>query len=159
MFRRISRNNAVSPVIATVLLVAMTVAIGAVIYMWVADYGTSKSAPRVHGTLSSTDPNTYRIDLTTQDKGCLDDLMYLLQRNGTTFEEGKLSDVYNLNISIWGNVSFVDVDKVDSDGYGYLSNGDSILVKKQSDLLSLYVFKLIFVPTSEALISVDLAVK
>lgn len=154
MFRRISRNNAVSPVIATVLLVAMTVAIGAVIYMWVADYGTSKSAPRVHGTLSSTDPNTYRIDLTTQDKGCLDDLMYLLQINGTTFESGRISDVYNLDIAIRGNASFVDADN-DT----YLSNGDSILVKKQSDILSLYTLKLIFIPTSETVISVDMVVK
>jgi flagellin-like protein len=150
MSKHISRNNAMSPVIATVLLVALTVAIGAVIFMWVANFGTSKSAPIVQGILSS-DLTTYKIDLTTKNKGSPGDLKYLLQRNSTTFESGMLSEVYNQNISIRGNVSFVDLDN-DS----FLSSGDSILIKKQNDPLSLYTFKLIFVPTSDTVLSKDL---
>lgn len=154
MFRRIYRNDAVSTVVAVVLLVAMTVLLAAIIYMWVASYGSSKSPPRVYGELSFPTPDTCKIYLKTNDKGSLEDLKYLLQKNSTTFESGKLSEVYNQNLSVRGNVSFVDMDND-----GFLSDGDSVLVKKQDDTASAYTFKLIFVPTSDTILSMDLVVK
>jgi len=108
-FRTERNRDGVSPVIGTILMVALTVSLAAVVYLWAVGFDpgsqvTPKGLMSVNGN-----PDTYFTATVRSMDGTLkveEARYYLVNDKGTTVESGKVSDIYGKD----GNVRFNDVD-------------------------------------------------
>ena len=138
--KRYSRDNSgVSPVIATILLVAITIVLVGILFIWVmAIVETPKEeAPNVNIALSteSDGEETYFKILITEidDNPTLNNVKYRVYNNdGNSLEEGRAdSEVYgNMAHMATYNDELLGVGFSDSNADGRLSVGDYFLVKQ-----------------------------
>ena len=122
-------EEAVSPVIAVILMVASTVVLAAVLYNWAMQFmNTDKQTPRAGAT---TEPGTHGfklniIDIDTE-VAITSVEFYLKDAGGVAVpgEQGNVEDIYGLKIEDDGvNTAFDDADRD-----GQLSSGDTFFIK------------------------------
>ena len=121
-------KNGVSPVIGVILMVAITVIMSAVIYVWVAGFMAvgQKRAPVMSGRMASVAIGDFRYKVTVTSSippSSVEGIeYYIMDRNLTAIQSGKVSDVY-------GGAGNVGVAFVDNDIDGTLSVNDIFLIE------------------------------
>ena len=130
ILKKLKRDEeAVSPVIAVILMVAITVVLAAVLYNWAMQFmNTDKQTPRAGAT---TSPHTegFRLDIIdVETEVAITSVEYYLKDAGGVAvpgEQGSVEDIYGLKI---GDPD-VTVAFEDNDRDGQLSSGDAFFVK------------------------------
>ena len=159
MQRRIVKDEqAVSPVIAVILMVAITVVLAAVLYVWASSFlgGTTKNAP-TGSMIASEDGNgvwTVQIVKISPAVSVNSVHWYLLNVQQNTESDGLVSDIYGYFPGQGKAVVFVD-----NDFDGKLTPGDKFEVHPEepgSDLenindVSDYAFRMKFEPTGDTI--------
>ena len=120
-------SEAVSPVIATILMVAITVVLAAVLYVMVMGFGGPTSNPPVAALqYQKTGTNTYKITVVSIDKE-------------TLWSDCKLSVVNNTNSAVSGplapgsvTVGTENVDLIDLASDTKIGNGDYFTIVTKS---------------------------
>jgi len=154
--RIVNDENAVSPVIAVILMVAITVVMAAVLYAWVIGIGlTPKSSP-VGSMIASEDGDniwTVQIIKMNPQPSVNSVHWYLMDIQGLTKDEGVVTDNYGYKQGEGKSVIFVDSDynaKVSPGDFFrfHLGEGDTL-----ADVPSLndYSFRLKFYPTADTI--------
>ena len=128
MQRRIVKDEqAVSPVIAVILMVAITVVLAAVLYVWASSFlgGTTKNAPTGSMIASEDGSGVWTVQIVKINPQVSVNSVhwYLLDVQGNTKTDGLVSDVYGYYSGQGKAVVFID-----NDFNGKLSPGDKFEV-------------------------------
>jgi archaeal type IV pilus assembly protein PilA len=129
---KLNKNEeAVSPVIAVILMVAITVVLAAVLYTWALSFIRSdKQTPTVGAVYQPFGNNDFAIHVEKVDPDAVSVISVnyiLLDDRGTAVPgvQGSVKDIYGLNFDDqYTNVSFQDNDRD-----GKISAGDVFLIK------------------------------
>lgn len=121
----IKNKEAVSPVIGVILMVAITVLLAAVVYVWVVGFmPTGKEAPSMGATCSGVS-GTYTYRVTIQQtippisvKGVK---YYIMNGNDEKVADGIVADIYSKDVN---GIKFTD-----NDADGKISVNDMFLIK------------------------------
>ena len=152
--RIVNDEEAVSPVIAVILMVAITVVMAAVLYAWVSGWGIQpKTTPT--GSMSAAPDGNGVWDVTIIKMSPTVSInaihWYLLDVQGFTVAEGKITEIYGFKQGQGKSIIYIDGDynaKVSpSDVFRlYPGEGDAL-----SDVTSLtdYQFRIKFNPTDD----------
>ncbi len=163
--RIVNDEQAVSPVIAVILMVAITVVLAAVLYVWASSFlgGTTKNAPTGSMTANSDGQGTWTISIVKLNPQVSVNSVhwYLLDEEGNTKTDGLVSDVYGYYKGQGEAVVFMD-----NDFNGKLSPGDKFEVhpaEPDSDLEGVsdvtdYSFRMKFEPNGDV-IGYDISLK
>ena len=159
MQRRILKDEqGVSPVIAVILMVAITVVLAAVLYVWVSSFleGTVKNAPTGSMIASQDGGGVWAIQIVKINPQVSIDSVhwYLLDIQGNTKTDSVVSDIYGFHSGQGKAVIFID-----NDFDGSLSPGDKFEVhpgEADSELESVndvsdYAFRMKFEPTGDVI--------
>lgn len=155
-------EEAVSPVIAVILMVAITVVLAAVLYVWASSFlGVSKQTPQGALSASKVDEQTWTIQIVkmnpTVSVNSVD--YFLLNTQGNTESTGTVADIYGYYLGNGKGIVFAD-----NDFNGKLSPGDMFTLHagekgdsamKDLNNLNDYKFRLKFKPTDDS-IGVDI---
>ena len=156
--RIVNDEQAVSPVIAVILMVAITVVLAAVLYVWASSFlgGTTKNAPTGSMIASEDGSGVWTIQIVKINPQVSVNSVhwYLLDTLGNTKTDGLVSDVYGYYAGNGKAVVFVD-----NDFNGKLSPGDKFLIhpsEPNSDLeeiddFSGFSFRMKFEPTGDVI--------
>ena len=122
----IKNKEAVSPVIGVILMVAITVILAAVIYVWVSGFigGGAKQAPVMGATCSgSSGTYTYRVTIqqSTPSISVKGVNYYIMTGDDVVVADGIVADIYSKNV---GGIKFHD-NNVD----GRISVNDMFLIE------------------------------
>ena len=114
-FRMKKDEDGVSPVIAVILMVAITVVLAATVYAWTTQFVTdSKNTPKGHMVIHGNADTDYSVTVQTMDSnglGVAQAEFFLVTPEGTNAASGKVSDIYGLNMEDdTVNVTFNDID-------------------------------------------------
>ena len=169
--KRYSRDrNAVSPVIATILLVAITIVLVGLLFAWILPMieTPKESTPDINIALSveSNGEDTYfKVLITEVDREpSLDHIKYRIYREGgDQIEEMRADEVYGeTNFMRTHNEEPLGVEFSDSDANGLLTVGDYFKVKqhfekKYSDDIDISGggMSIIYIPTGSLLVDID----
>lgn len=130
--RIVNDEQAVSPVIAVILMVAITVVLAAVLYVWASSFlgGTTKNAPTGSMIASSDGVGDWTISIVKISPQVSVNSVhwYLLDEQGNTKTEALVSDIYGYYEGQGKAVVFVD-----NDFNGKLSPGDKFSVHPGED--------------------------
>lgn len=149
-------EEAVSPVIAVILMVAITVVLAAVLYVWASSFiQTSKNTPTGALTAEKISEDTYNVQIIklTPTVSVNSINFFLLDDEGKTKANGAVADIYGYFLGQGKGVVFAD-----NDYNGKLSPGDLFTIhageKGDANLeginnLNGYKFRLKFTPTGE----------
>ena len=152
--RIVNDEEAVSPVIAVILMVAITVVMAAVLYAWVSGWGIQpKTTPT--GSMSAAPDGNGVWDVTIIKMSPTVSInaihWYLLDVQGFTVAEGKITEIYGFKQGQGKSIIYIDGDynaKVSpSDVFRlYPGEGDAL-----ADVTSLtdYQFRIKFSPTDD----------
>ncbi len=152
MKRRIYRDEqAVSPVIAVILMVAITVVLAAVLYVWAASFlQEEKSTPNGALSADKTGSNVYAVTvITINPQVSVNSVEYfLLDVSGNTKETGEVSEIYGYYPGQGKGIIFMD-----NDFNGKISPGDKFEVHPDEidgtgGSVDDYKFRLKFKPTN-----------
>ena len=156
--RIVNDEQAVSPVIAVILMVAITVVLAAVLYVWASSFlgGTTKNAPTGSMIASEDGSGVWTVQIVKINPQVSVNSVhwYLLDVQGNTKTDGLVSDIYGTKQGHGHGVIFTDVDF-----NGKLSPGDKFEVfpsEANSDLediddLSGFSFLMKFEPTGDVI--------
>ena len=156
--RIVNDEQAVSPVIAVILMVAITVVLAAVLYVWASSFlgGTTKNAPTGSMIASEDGSGDWTIQIVKINPQVSVNSVhwYLLNEEGNTKTDGLVSDVYGYYEGQGKAVVFID-----NDFNGKLSPGDKFEVhpgEAESDLAQVsdvtdYSFRLKFEPNGDVI--------
>ena len=125
---KIKNKEAVSPVIGVILMVAITVVLAAVLYVWVSGFMVTTGAPvrisvSVAGTNDDANETTWIVDSAPSDK---------IERTGLKF---KL-------IAADGTATDPDPSYGDGSTTGYLNTGDTFTISAGAD--GYYVLRVLY---------------
>ena len=130
LLKKLRKNEeAVSPVIAVILMVAITVVLAAVLYNWAMQFmQTDKQTPRA-GAVTEPHAVGFKMKIVDIDKEIAVTAVeyYLKDAGGVAVpgEQGSVEDIYGLKIEDEGvTIAFDDADRD-----GKLSSGDTFFVK------------------------------
>ena len=163
--RIVNDEQAVSPVIAVILMVAITVVLAAVLYVWASSFlgGTTKNAPTGSMIASEDGSGVWTVQIVKINPQVSVNSVhwYLLDVQGNTKTDGLVSDIYGTKQGHGHGVIFTDVDF-----NGKLSPGDKfefLPSEANSDLediddLSGFSFRMKFEPTGDV-IGYDIALQ
>jgi len=128
-------EEAVSPVIAVILMVAITVVLAAVLYTWALSFiRNDKQTPTIGATYVPVGNNDFQVNIEKVDPNPVSVISvnyYLLDDKGTAVPgvQGSVKDIYGLNFNDPNtNISFQDNDRD-----GKISAGDVFLVKNANN--------------------------
>lgn len=164
-----SRTEAVSPVIATILLVGITVVLAATLYVMVFGFGANTNTPPVADFTKSSVTGGFKFVFTPFSKDTtwdkisivLSDDTHAISFNNTTTESlsspsGVVATITHCdgsrvlgNLTIWMNVT-------DLAGNGYVNQGDSVTPTTSGGHFSkniTYTIFLIYKPTGDVITS------
>jgi len=132
-FRMKKDEDGVSPVIAVILMVAITVVLAATVYAWTTQFVTdSKTTPKGHMVIHGSPDSSYSVTVQTMDSNGLgvgQAEYYLVTPEGTNAASGKVSEIYGLNMdSPDVNVTFNDIDMD-----GKISANDNFKIRGTGD--------------------------
>ena len=145
MMKKMWKNRSgVSPVIATILMVAITVVLAAVLYVMVMGFGTnpSNNATGAIGPAHKVDATKYTVTVTSvsQNDILFTDCKVSLLKGGET--AGAATTLSASNISLGSSVYYAQY--TDSDGNGKISAGDVIVLTSSAAFgTGSYEFKLL----------------
>ena len=131
------RNNeeAVSPVIAVILMVAITVVLAAVLYTWALSFIRSdKQTPTVGAIYQPVGSNDFMVTIEKVDPDAVSVISvdyFLLDASSSAVPgvQGSVKEIYGLNFEDpYTNVSFQDNDRD-----GKISSGDIFLIKNANN--------------------------
>lgn len=120
-------KEAVSPVIGVILMVAITVILAAVVYIWVVGFiGGGKSTPTVSMTvMSGVGGDKYIVKIaSTSTSESVKGFDLTIQRGGVPILTLDLDSIYSKNVS---GIQFSD-----NDANGRLNGGDALVLCKGS---------------------------
>ena len=156
--RIVNDEQAVSPVIAVILMVAITVVLAAVLYVWASSFlgGTTKNAPTGSMIASEDGSGVWTIQIVKINPQVSVNSVhwYLLDTLGNTKTDGLVSDVYGYYAGNGKAVVFVD-----NDFNGKLSPGDKFeatqgepgsALEAESGITD-YSFRMKFEPTGDVI--------
>ena len=157
--RIVNDEQAVSPVIAVILMVAITVVLAAVLYVWASSFlgGTTKNAPTGSMIASEDGSGVWTIQIVKINPQVSVNSVhwYLLDPSGNnTKADGLVADIYGYKQGQGKAIRFVD-----EDFNSKLSPGDKFLIhpsEPNSDLeeiddFSGFSFRLKFEPTGDVI--------
>ncbi len=157
--RIVNDEQAVSPVIAVILMVAITVVLAAVLYVWASSFlgGTTKNAPTGSMIASSDGQGDWTIQIVKINPQVSVNSVhwYLLNEEGNTMSDSLVSDIYGYYEGEGKGVVFID-----NDFNGKLSPGDKFEVhpgaEGDPDLQNVndvtdYSFRLKFEPNGDVI--------
>ena len=156
--RIVNDEQAVSPVIAVILMVAITVVLAAVLYVWASSFlgGTTKNAPTGSMIASEDGSGVWTVQIVKINPQVSVNSVhwYLRDEQGYHKSDGLISDIYGTKQGHGHGVIFTDVDF-----NGKLSPGDKFEVfpsEANSDLediddLSGFSFRMKFSPTGDGI--------
>jgi len=157
MQRRIIKDEqAVSPVIAVILMVAITVVLAAVLYVWAMSFpvGIAKNAP-IGSMMASEDGNgvwTVHLVKISPQPSINSVKWYLLDVQGNTAVDGVVSDIYGFKTGEGKGVIFVDNDfngKVSPGDKFEIYPGEADSQMENVNDVSDYAFRLQYEPTGD----------
>ncbi len=164
MNRRILKDEqAVSPVIAVILMVAITVVLAAVLYVWASSFlaGTNKQAP-IGAMAPSAAGDDWRVEIIKMTPSVSVNSVewFLKDTSGNTAQSGFVSDVYGYYVgadSDGDGAGDMCIVFSDNDFDGKLTPGDKF--DASSDCLGFslngYAFSLKFNPTGDQIYEVN----
>jgi len=136
----VTEKQAVSPVIGIILMVAITVVIAAVFYLWVIGFigGGVKETPRVELSVKKENGNyTVTILKASREVSVYDVNFFIADETGKTkkIDKDKVNEIYGY---AEGNVSFFDLNKDEK-----ISVNDYFIIKGECAEPD-YVFRLMY---------------
>jgi flagellin-like protein len=163
-------SNAVSPVIATILMVAITVVLAAVLYVMVLGFGGTTSTPSIQKLRGSTVSYGYKVELTNPTSEVKwDDISSVQLSDGTNTaawtnvtsakESGSTPSAGHYGSKALGSLT-VFLNITDLAGDGKVSNGDYLVFTTYSSptfsSTSTYTLTLLYKSTGGSLITVGI---
>ncbi len=155
----------VSPVIATILMVAITVVLAAVLYVMVLGFGGGESTPSIQITAKTaiTSPDGYKFSLTgPTTEVSWTDFTVILQTGAdsaswTTATQTDLTAADGVGTQLLGakvmdSVSYF-VNITDMGGNGYINNGDYFTITGTFASGTSYIVTLMYEPTDGQMVS------
>jgi flagellin-like protein len=121
---KIKEKEAVSPVIGVILMVAITVVLAAIVYLWVAGFlGGGKSTPVTSLTNIGLHDNYYCVKVASTSMPCSADAYEItIVRGGSSLTSQKVANIYSKNVT---GITFFDANY-----NGYLDGGDTFRLYK-----------------------------
>ena len=161
MKRRIVNNEeAVSPVIAVILMVAITVVMAAVLYAWVSGWGLQPKNSPTGSMMASNDGTVWDVQIIKMNPQASINSVhwYLMDIQGLTKAEGVVTDIYGYKQGEGKSVIYIDNDYNAKVSPGdiftfYPGEGESNSSYSLADVPSLndYSFRLKFDPTGDTI--------
>ena len=150
---RLSGTEGVSPVVAVILMVAITVVLAAVLYNWALQFmPTDKDTPKCSLRCSYHEDGFFIVEIAECDSSIYVNSIhfYLEDNSGGNLEMGNVHEIYELDMFFSPhNLSFVDKEMdggVDSGDYFILrSSGNGGLAQRNQK------FRLVFIDTDETM--------
>ncbi|UCE46020.1 MAG: type IV pilin N-terminal domain-containing protein [Methanobacteriota archaeon] len=153
--------EAVSPVIATILMVAITVVLAAVLYVMVLGFGGGENTPSVQITSRTTTDNGYKWTLTAPtSEVSWTDFTVILQSptDAETFDTltktaltGTGVQTQSISATFDGSTFYLNV--TDLGGNGIMSNGDYITIEGAFASGTTYTITMQHEPTDGTMVS------
>jgi len=164
-----SESEAVSPVIATILLVAITVVLAATLYVMVFGFGTNTNTPPAATFTKESVPSGFEFTFTPFSKETTwdqitivltDDSNAISFTNTTTAsmssQSGAMTTVTHcVGSRVFGALT-VWMNATDLAGNGYVNQGDSVTLTTAGGLFSkstTYTISLLYKPTGDTIVS------
>mgnify|MGYP006082616787 CR=1 FL=1 len=159
MNRRIINNEeAVSPVIAVILMVAITVVMAAVLYAWLGGIigGSPKSPPTGSMMVENDGTDVWKVSIIKMNPtvSITSVHWYLLDISDFTQVDGMVSDIYGFKSGEGKAVTFVDNDfdaKVSPGDQFVIYPGEEGTLLEAYDDLEDYSFRMKFDPTGDTI--------
>ena len=156
MKRRIVNNEeAVSPVIAVILMVAITVVMAAVLYAWVSNWGLQpKSSPTGSMMASEDGAGVWDVQIIKMNPQASINSVhwYLMDIQGLTVAEGVVTDIYGYKQGEGKSIIYIDNDynaKVSPGDIFRCYSGEGVLESHSS--LDDFSFRIKFDPTGDTI--------
>ena len=152
--RFINNEEAVSPVIAVILMVAITVVMAAVLYAWVANWGIQpKSSPTGSMMASEDGSGVWDVQIIKMNPqvSITSVQWYLMDLQGITVAEGKIDSVYGYKTGEGKSIIYIDNDynaKVSPGDIFRLHPGEGDTLMDYSSLDD-FSFRLKYSPTKD----------
>ena len=154
--RFINNEEAVSPVIAVILMVAITVVMAAVLYAWVANWGIQpKSSPTGSMMASEDGSGVWDVQIIKMNPqvSITSVQWYLMDLQGITVAEGKIDSVYGYKTGEGKSIIYIDNDynaKVSPGDIFRFYSGEGTTL---ADMTSLddFSFRIKFDPTGDTI--------
>ena len=153
--RFVNNEEAVSPVIAVILMVAITVVMAAVLYAWVSGWGLQPKNSPTGSMMASNDGVTWDVQIIKMNPQASINSVhwYLMDIQGLTKAEGVVTDIYGYKQGEGKSVIYIDKDynaKVSpGDVFRFYAGDEGSL----ADISSLddFSFRLKFDPTGDTI--------
>ena len=156
--RIINNEEAVSPVIAVILMVAITVVMAAVLYAWLGGIigGSPKSPPTGSMMVENDGTDVWKVSIIKMNPAVSITSVhwYLLDISDFTKVDGMVSDVYGFKSGEGKAVTFVDNDfdaKVSPGDQFVIYPGEEGTLLEAYDDLEDYSFRMKFDPTGDTI--------
>lgn len=156
--RIINNEEAVSPVIAVILMVAITVVMAAVLYAWLGGIigGSPKSPPTGSMMVENDGTDVWKVSIIKMNPtvSITSVHWYLLDISDFTKVDGMVSDVYGFKSGEGKAVTFVDNDfdaKVSPGDQFVIYPGEEGTLLEAYDDLEDYSFRMKFDPTGDTI--------
>ena len=153
--RFVNNEEAVSPVIAVILMVAITVVMAAVLYAWVSGWGLQPKNSPTGSMMASNDGTTWDVQIIKMNPQASINSVhwYLMDIQGLTKAEGVVTDIYGYKQGEGKSVIYIDNDynaKVSpGDVFRFYAGDEGSLVDVSS--LDDFSFRLKFDPTGDTI--------
>ena len=153
--RFVNNEEAVSPVIAVILMVAITVVMAAVLYAWVSGWGLQPKNSPTGSMMASNDGVTWDVQIIKMNPQASINSVhwYLMDIQGLTKAEGVVTDVYGYKQGEGKSVIYIDNDynaKVSpGDVFRFYAGDEGSLADVSS--LDDFSFRLKFDPTGDTI--------
>ena len=153
--RFVNNEEAVSPVIAVILMVAITVVMAAVLYAWVSGWGLHPKHSPTGSMMASNDGVTWDVQIIKMNPQASINSVhwYLMDIQGLTKAEGVVTDIYGYKQGEAKSVIYIDNDynaKVSpGDGFRFYAGDEGSLADVSS--LDDFSFRLKFDPTGDTI--------
>ena len=153
--RFVNNEEAVSPVIAVILMVAITVVMAAVLYAWVSGWGLQPKNSPTGSMMASNDGVTWDVQIIKMNPQASINSVhwYLMDIQGLTKAEGVVTDIYGYKQGEGKSVIYIDNDynaKVSQgDVFRFYAGDEGSLADVSS--LDDFSFRLKFDPTGDTI--------
>ena len=153
--RFVNNEEAVSPVIAVILKVAITVVMAAVLYAWVSGWGLQPKNSPTGSMMASNDGVTWDVQIIKMNPQASINSVhwYLMDIQGLTKAEGVVTDIYGYKQGEGKSVIYIDNDynaKVSpGDVFRFYAGDEGSLADVSS--LDDFSFRLKFDPTGDTI--------
>ena len=152
--RIVNDEEAVSPVIAVILMVAITVVMAAVLYAWVSGWGLQpKNSPTGSMMASEDGGGVWDVQIIKMNPQASINSVhwYLMDIQGLTIAEGVVTDIYGYKQGEGKSIIYIDNDynaKVSPGGIFRFHSGEGDTLESHSSLDD-FSFRIKFDPTGD----------